>query len=448
MKPFFIKNINKAENSLWEIFLTCRTGYPALKKNYFRIKKVYFLIAILVLSKTIPAQDISWNTLPDFPLSSLAAASATSNDSSLFFIANYNIATVNTSFVYYYSFTSSKWKILDTVPERVYNCSLKTIDSCLYIIGGDWFSNKTYCYNLITGKWNLKENMPTPRQHIAYSSAVIDSFIYVIGGLEKGNYDQGSDIEKTIPSNKNQRYNCKKNKWEELAPMPTPRQNVSVVAVDSLIYVIGGEGDSKSIWTSLKNVEVYNTINNTWSIAPALPFTRSMTGAELIANEIWVLCGWRDGYYNIIDDRIFIYNIKSGTWRISTAKTPKLIAYAGITSRNGKIYVINGCNNSFTGYNSVYELEKRSVSINNFYTEKTICIFPNPTSGLATLSFSKTPQKHATIEIYKIDGKLALAKSYQNQTTATIDLTGFQSGIYVVKVIADGLCFEEKIIKE
>ncbi len=82
------------------------------------------------------------------------------------------------------------------------------------------------------------------------------------------------------------------------------------------------------------------------------------------------------------------------------------------------------------------------------WEEQKIGIFPNPTNGHFTLSFVTTPSKQATAEIYTTEGKLILVKTFQNTASATIDLSGFPKGMYVVKVIADGVSYKEKIILE
>ncbi len=80
--------------------------------------------------------------------------------------------------------------------------------------------------------------------------------------------------------------------------------------------------------------------------------------------------------------------------------------------------------------------------------ETRIKVFPNPINGELTISFGTNPSKRVTTGIYNTEGKLALSKVFINTTTETIDLSGFQTGIYMVRVFANGVCYEEKIIIE
>jgi hypothetical protein len=75
-------------------------------------------------------------------------------------------------------------------------------------------------------------------------------------------------------------------------------------------------------------------------------------------------------------------------------------------------------------------------------------IFPNPTSGQFTISPGSISVKETMVEIYNLQGVQVFSKTFQNTPSATIDISGHSAGIYLVKVIADGVSYEEKILKE
>jgi hypothetical protein len=80
--------------------------------------------------------------------------------------------------------------------------------------------------------------------------------------------------------------------------------------------------------------------------------------------------------------------------------------------------------------------------------EQTIQIYPNPTSGIVTLSFGTAPFQKALVEIYNLQGALIVSETFLNTTSASIDLTGNSVGFYVVKVFADGELMNRKIYIE
>jgi uncharacterized protein (TIGR02145 family) len=80
--------------------------------------------------------------------------------------------------------------------------------------------------------------------------------------------------------------------------------------------------------------------------------------------------------------------------------------------------------------------------------EQHVKLYPNPTKGLITLNLGTNQNHKSLVEIYNLQGTLVFSKILHNTTSATIDLMRNAAGIYVVKVIADGVSYEEKIIKE
>ena len=79
--------------------------------------------------------------------------------------------------------------------------------------------------NVAAKKWKVVSQLPTGRS--AFSTAVVDEKIYLIGGLlfenEKGNTRGLSTVEV---------YDTKNNSWQRLADMPTPRLYAGAAVVD------------------------------------------------------------------------------------------------------------------------------------------------------------------------------------------------------------------------
>lgn len=67
---------------------------------------------------------------------------------------------------------------------------------------------------------------------------------------------------------------------------------------------------------------------------------------------------------------------------------------------------------------------------------KVVTIYPNPTKGLITISFGSTPIKQSFLEIFNTEGKRIIFKIYENTISATIDLTGYPKGMYLVRTIS------------
>ena len=114
--------------------------------------------------------------------------------------------------------------------------------------------------NSAAKKWEVISQLPTGRS--AFSAAVVDGKIYVIGGTLFENESSGpfglSTVEVYDPHN---------NSWKKVADMPTPRSNAGAAVVDGKIYIVGGFAATDRRMEStkiLKVVEVYDPQTDTW----------------------------------------------------------------------------------------------------------------------------------------------------------------------------------------
>ncbi len=111
--------------------------------------------------------------------------------------------------------------------------------------------------NVAAKKWKVVSQLPTGRS--AFSTAVVDEKIYLIGGLlfenEKGNTRGLSTVEV---------YDTKNNSWQRLTDMPTPRLYAEAAVMDGKIYVVGGYRVIDRRMKTLKVVEVYDPQTDTW----------------------------------------------------------------------------------------------------------------------------------------------------------------------------------------
>jgi hypothetical protein len=80
--------------------------------------------------------------------------------------------------------------------------------------------------------------------------------------------------------------------------------------------------------------------------------------------------------------------------------------------------------------------------------DQKVKLYPNPANAHINIIFDDTPVREVFVKIFNLQGAQVISKTFQNSTSATIDLTGLTAGIYMVKVIVDGACYVEKILKE
>jgi N-acetylneuraminic acid mutarotase len=142
-------------------------------------------------------------------------------------------------------------------------------------------------YDPKTDTWTEKAPMPTARHH--HTSAVADGKLYVIGGRLLGNGVPSQINEALSNLNDNEMYNPLNDSWTVVEHMPTKRSVIAAAAspVDGNIYIFGGQ----SIDGAFDITERYNPKINEWSTEEPMPTARLGLEAENISNKMYVIGG-------------------------------------------------------------------------------------------------------------------------------------------------------------
>jgi hypothetical protein len=113
-----------------------------------------------------------------------------------------------------------------------------------------------------TGTWHDLAPMPTARANLA--TAEVGGLVYAVGGLD--DFDDVDVVEKFDPGS---------GRWATGLPLPQPRAFAGAAGLDGLLYVAGGEvklaADDYEITNS---VLVYDPKNNNWSSVAPMPTVR------------------------------------------------------------------------------------------------------------------------------------------------------------------------------
>ncbi|HFA50384.1 MAG TPA: T9SS type A sorting domain-containing protein [Bacteroidetes bacterium] len=87
-------------------------------------------------------------------------------------------------------------------------------------------------------------------------------------------------------------------------------------------------------------------------------------------------------------------------------------------------------------------------SFSNIDAQKTMQIFPNPTSGIVTLKLNGS-FKTGQLQVFDWTGRAVISQNFkENISQKQLSLEGWGRGMYLVKVQLDGALFTEKIIVE
>jgi N-acetylneuraminic acid mutarotase len=166
--------------------------------------------------------------------------------------------------------------------------------------------------------------MPTARNDLTV--AAVNGIVYAIGG-KTGNTCVGL---RTVEA-----YDPSTDTWMTKASLPTGRFNPRAVGWGGKIYVVGGDVGCGSRSNEL---DVYDPTTNTWTTKTPMPTTRTAPAAAMVDGTLYVIGGVAG------NDRVATneaYDVSADTW---TIKAPIPVfndnMVAGVI--NGVIYVVGG----------------------------------------------------------------------------------------------------------
>lgn len=119
--------------------------------------------------------------------------------------------------------------------------------------------------------------------------------------------------------------------WQDLAPMPSPRQELATAVLNGKIYVMAGY-DSDGLSTA--SVFVYNPSTNTWASAHPLPRTNNHNSAAVAAGRLYSFGG--------LSTATYVYDPINNSWAQVAGLHVGHANTAAVGVINDKIYVAGG----------------------------------------------------------------------------------------------------------
>src|SRR5205814_1833534 len=134
--------------------------------------------------------------------------------------------------------------------------------------------------------WTTRAPLQTPRGGLAV--AALDHRLYAVGGADV-TLGIGADVA-TMEA-----YDPATDLWTTRAPMSTPRQDLTLVALDGRLYAVGGAvvvyaGGTQA--TALATVEVYDPATDVWTTRASLSIPRYSHGAAALDHGIYAVGGY------------------------------------------------------------------------------------------------------------------------------------------------------------
>ena len=228
----------------------------------------------------------------------------------------------------------SEWGKRGDLLEPNSEMAVAYLDGKIYVVGGYPSTRKSVdtvqVYDVKTDTWSLTTPYPTTINHA--SAVALDGLLYVVGGQTNA----GGRREQSRYVNAVHAYDPKTRKWTPRAPMPTARSAMAHDVIDGKLYVAGGRPPRGH------DFAVYDPKADKWTTLPDLPTQRNHIAAAAIDGKLHVAGGrFGGGFRSEITPALEVYDPATNQW---SARRPMSEARGGL---NG--IAVEGCFHTFGG---------------------------------------------------------------------------------------------------
>ncbi len=261
------------------------------------------------------------------------------------------------------------WDDLAPTPIKRTESSSALLGDKIYLLGGftpKGISREVDVWDLESGTWS--KIVPLPRGLHHTTATVVDGKLYVIGGFDSGTWR---------PSNVNYEYDPEIHRWTVKTPMPTARGALAAGVINGKIHLIGGAHRKLFNLVNTSAHEVYDPETNSWRTLAPIPTPRDHLTVSMIGKKLHAIGGRVNVDYNKNLNTHEVYDAKTSKWSLHA---PLPTARSGITSQalNGLIHVFGG----ESGEGTFVENEAYDPSTNKW---KTFSSMPSGRHGLASV---------------------------------------------------------------
>lgn len=200
-----------------------------------------------------------------------------------------------------YDPSSNTWETKASMPTPRSDLTATVVNDKIYLIGGKEYSNtnpyviqtnKNEVYDPANDSWITKTSIPTAV--FGYGSAAINGKIYIAGGSQTVTSQQSG-----VSVDANQVYDPQANNWTSAANLPSSASFGAVAATQGYLapvrlYLAGGY--SENILTS--KTQVYNPYNNSWTIGTSLLSPRANFALVAVDDILYAIGGF-DGQNSV-----------------------------------------------------------------------------------------------------------------------------------------------------
>ncbi|XP_064458270.1 kelch-like protein 2 [Ornithodoros turicata] len=179
------------------------------------------------------------------------------------------------------------------------------------------------CYDLKKERWYQLAELPTRRCRAGL--AVVDGLVFAVGGFN------GSLRVRTVDA-----YDAARDQWTQAPSMEARRSTLGVAVLNGTIYAVGGFDGS----TGLNSAECYDPRAEEWKTVASMSIRRSSVGVGVLSGLLYAVGGY-DGASRQCLSSVECYNPVTDTWS-PVAEMCSRRSGAGVGVLDSVLYAVGG----------------------------------------------------------------------------------------------------------
>jgi N-acetylneuraminic acid mutarotase len=183
--------------------------------------------------------------------------------------------------------------------ERASSC-VATLGTKIYLFGGARLGGSVAdasAYDVATGTWEELPPLPEPREHCVAAS--IDGTLIIAAGRSGGIGGFQPNTWAFDPA---------QGSYAARAPIPTPRGGIAGAVLDGRFLIFGGEGNDDDPSGVFDDVEAYDPAADSWQALPPMLEPRHGLGAAALGGSIYLPGGAStEGFGAVGEHTVLVY---------------------------------------------------------------------------------------------------------------------------------------------
>jgi N-acetylneuraminic acid mutarotase len=289
---------------------------------------------------------LSWTEHAPAPLA-IAEMAVAQEGAEAWLVGGFTEAGGGSPTVLVHDMGNDSWRQGPPYPLAVHHAQAAFVDGTLYVFGGyvtgallpgtlvpgagpSGWPRTSLAFRLERGAsaWTPAPTLPAPRA--AGGAAILDGKVYLVGGVGMDGFLATTHV-----------FDPAAGAYAEAAPLPVPRDHLTVMALGGMVYALAGREDSRGAWDDLETSEVYDPASDAWSALPPAPLGRGgQTGAPW-RGLLPLFGGERaEGAFTVYDDA-HAYDPARGAW-VELPRLPAPRHGMGSAAWGERVYLLGG----------------------------------------------------------------------------------------------------------